>query len=167
MINSRIALSGIVIASLLAVAAAWISEYVFGIVGCDLCVYERVPYFATAALAAYALLARLAPPTQRGIIALCAIVFALSAALAIYHGGLQQHWWSDFGVCEGALPTASTVDSLRAALQNGTLRPPCDEVDWSVFGLSLATLNFIYSAALAFACVTLALWLRPAPGSGE
>jgi disulfide bond formation protein DsbB len=160
--NNRIALGGIVFASLLAVAAAWTGEYVFGIVGCTMCVYERVPYFVTAVLAAYALLDRLAPVAQRRVFAVCGIVFAFSAALAIYHGGLQQHWWADFGVCEGALPTESTVENLRAALRNPTPRPPCDEVDWSMFGLSLASLNLIYSTVLVFACAVFALRLRTA-----
>jgi disulfide bond formation protein DsbB len=147
-------------ASVGALLAAFIAEYVFGIAGCTLCVYQRVPYGLTAALSGVALIARLPPPRLPLIFTACAAVFAIGSVIAIYHVGVQQGLWSEPGVCEAALPDPGAVIDLRSARAT---RPACSEVDWSVMGLSLAALNAMYSAALAAGCVFLAMRVSAGP----
>jgi disulfide bond formation protein DsbB len=138
--------------SLIALATALAAEYVFGVVGCDLCVLERYPYAATAVIAAAACL-RWTPAVLRAAAALCSVLFALGCGLSVYHVGIQQGWWSEIGLCAGALP-ASPIDLRTLTAQQ---RPACDQVDWSILGLSLAALNALYAAALAVAAAVLSV----------
>lgn len=145
--------------SLAALSAALVAEGVLGIRGCDLCLLQRYPYVVTAALAAIAtLLPR--PSMVRLVFAACAAFFALVCGLAVYHAGIQQGWWAEAGLCVGSLPAAPS--DLRALRLEA--RPACDEIDWSVLGLSLAALSAIYAAALAIVATRFALCIVPCGG---
>jgi disulfide bond formation protein DsbB len=107
-----------------------------------------VPYAATGILAILAL----GLPPRSGLraasVALCGAVFLAGAGIAVYHVGVEQHWWASTAACAGALPAEMTVEALRAQL---AVRPPkpCDQVDWTLFGISFAGYNLMASLALA------------------
>ena len=138
----------ILAASVGALAVAYIAEFVFGLKPCILCLYQRVPYAATGILAILAL----GLPPRSGVrtasVALCAAVFLAGAGIAAYHVGVEQHWWAGTAACGGALPAEMTVVDLRARLAAGPLKP-CDEVDWTLFGISFTGYNLMASLALA------------------
>jgi disulfide bond formation protein DsbB len=157
--RARVAPILIASASICALAAALVGEHVFAIVGCALCQYQRIPYGATTAIAVIALVLRPSPARRRILFAACATLFAAGCAIALYQSGMQQGWWDQPGVCEAALPNADALIDLRSARP---ARPACKEIDWSLFGLSLATLNALYSGALAAGCAVL-LWCQPTP----
>lgn len=145
-------------ACLLALAVAFMLERYLGIVGCALCVYQRVPYAVAAACAAIGIVPGGSACWRRGTLGLCAIAFTAGAGLAAYHVGVQQGWWLEPGVCEGSVaPMAGPLD-LRAAVRGEAQLPPCDEIDWTVFGISLAALNAMVSGALVLVC---AIGLKP------
>ena len=88
------------------------------------------------------------------IVGLCAAVFLAGAALAFYHVGVQQHWWGSFAACGAQLATNLTLEDLKAEPSGGAPAvKPCDRVDWTLFGLSLAGYNAIFSLVLGVACV--------------
>ena len=151
-VDLHLVLALILAVSLMALAMALTGELAFGIEPCILCLYERVPWAAAAAVAAAGLLGwagrqRLVP------VALCAALFAAGAALAFYHVGVEEHWWASITGCGGGPVTGITLDDLSpATLAQSTLKP-CDRVDWRVFGLSLAGLNAIASMLASLACV--------------
>jgi disulfide bond formation protein DsbB len=151
-----LALISILILSAGALALAFIAEFAFGIAGCTLCIYQRVPYGVASAVATIAILARASPSTTRLLCTACAVLFAFGCGVAAYHVGVQQGWWTEVGVCEASQPKAMTMADLHSALSRGSGRPACNEVDFSLFGLSLAAMNFIYSAGLAILCGVLA-----------
>ena len=138
----------ILAASVGALAVAYIAEFVFGLEPCILCLYQRVPYAVTGILAILAL----GLPPRSGVraasVALCGAVFLAGAGIAVYHVGVEQHWWAGTAACAGALPAEMTVEALRAQLAT---RPPkpCDQVDWTLFGISFAGYNLMASLALA------------------
>ena len=122
-----------------------------------LCVYQRIPYGTTAALAAAALLV---PGIDRaGVAAVIAGVFAAGAAVAFYHVGVEQHWWRAATACaaQGAMP--ASFDAFRA----GALAPiakPCDAADWTLFGLSITVYNVATSLVLAAAAMVASYQMR-------
>ena len=61
---------------------------------------------------------------------------------------VESGWWQGSQACTGGQPTAATLDQLMTQVQG---KPParCDEVAWSLFGISLAGYNFLISLALA------------------
>jgi disulfide bond formation protein DsbB len=152
--RTRLAPIVIAVASASALAAALVGEHVFAIVGCTLCQYQRLPYAAATAIALLALKVRPSPARGRFLLAACTVMFSAGCAIALYQAGMQQGWWNQPGVCEAALPSADALVDLRSARP---ARPACNEIDWSFLGLSLATLNALYSGALAAGCAALLL----------
>lgn len=151
-------------AALVALSGALVAQYAGGLQPCPLCLYQRVPFAAGAALAILALVST--PRTQSVALALAGAGFVANAGIALYHVGVENHWWAS-AVCGGGPPAIATIEDLRQALT----RPPpkaCDTVDWTLFGISMAGYNIVVSsglAALAFAGWARARRSPPGPNS--
>lgn len=145
----------IALASAALLAAAYISQYGFGLRPCPLCLYQRVPYALNIVFGALAALASLRYPRLVGPILWLAVVsFFADAAIAAFHVGVEQKWWPGLSSCGGALPQNATVEELQAFLsKQGIVR--CDEPAWTLFGISMAGYNFL--AALFLGVFTLCL----------
>ncbi len=143
---TRLAPLIIMMASIAVVGTALLSQYVGGLQPCELCLYERWPYYTVIPLTALAALSS-ERRFVRIVLALAALIFLASSALGAYHVGVEQHWIEGPTACTGDLGQASSPDALLQALQG---RQPvlCDIVQWSFHGLSLAGLNLIVSLAL-------------------
>jgi disulfide bond formation protein DsbB len=69
--------------------------------------------------------------------------------LAIFHTGVELHWWLGTSGCAvEPLNGASSAD-LREALLH-TVTPRCDQIAWTILGFSMTNLNVGLSLALAF-----------------
>jgi disulfide bond formation protein DsbB len=152
---------GLVLAvSIVVLGSALLSQYAGGLQPCILCLYQRVPYVATIALSgsALALIAFSGRPQYaltRGVLAVCAVVFFAGAGIATYHVGVEQGWWLGAASCSGPDLNTMTIDELREhLLQAPVVR--CDEVAWSLLGISMAGYNILTSLALSGGCVWLA-----------
>ncbi|WP_395664941.1 disulfide bond formation protein B [Methylocella sp.] len=141
-------------ALILAVAAATLGgAWIFQALGhapCELCLKQRIPYYAGVPLAALALaLARagLGGAAQAALAAL-ALLFAGSAVFGAYHAGVEWGVWPGPSDCAGPIGRiGSTNDLLRQLQAVKVVR--CDEVTLRVFGLSLAVWNALISLSLA------------------
>ncbi len=146
--SSRVALAIILLASIAVVVTALLSQYAGGLQPCELCLYERWPYYAVIVLAALAL-PRRAPRWHRIALGLAAIIFVASAALGLYHVGVEHHWVAGPSACTGDLAGASSIEALQRALE-GRQPVQCDTPQWSFHGITLAGLDFAASAVLAW-----------------
>ena len=144
--NGRMIPLAILAASVGALGTAYVAEVFFGIEPCALCLYQRVPYAITGVLAVLALSAR-PGAVQVATVGVCGIVFAAGAAIAFYHVGVEQHWWAS-PACGGELAAGLYPADMKAAL-SAPQPKACDEVDWTLFGLSMATYNAVSSLVLA------------------
>jgi disulfide bond formation protein DsbB len=146
------------VASAAVVGAALGSQYLGGLQPCELCLYERWPYYAAIVLAMLGFAVR-GGMVARVAMWLIVLVFVASSCLATYHVGVEQHWIAGPTACTGGIGGASSPDELLKMLQ---ARQPvqCDVVQWSFRGISLAGFNLIASVLL-FA-VSLAMALRGA-----
>ncbi len=148
-------------AALLAVLAL---QYVAEIAPCPLCIWQRYPHLALIALGLIGWRWR-APP----MLALIALVLLGNTGLAAYHLGIEQGWWALPAGCVAG-QGASSVAELRELLAQAP--PTCDQVSFTLLGLSLAAWNGVLCLVLAgYACAALALDRaaragrpRPAPG---
>ena len=138
----------IVLACLGALAFAYIGQYGFGLEPCILCLYERIPYALAAGVAVLAAILPLSTSLRALLVAICGIIFFAGAIPAFYHVGVEQHWWAAITGCGGQPAMDFTVEDLQASLQGLALKP-CDQVDWRLFGISLAGYNGLLSLALA------------------
>ena len=139
----------ILLASAGALAAALTAQYGFGLRPCILCLYQRVPYVVAAILA----LAGLAGPRAwRGhplLLALCGLVFLADTGISSFHVGVEQHWWAGLAACTGeGQAVAGSVEDLKAMLA-GPPPPRCDQIPWSLFGISMAGYDVFATFALA------------------
>ncbi len=139
----------ILLASATILGSALTSQFVFGLQPCALCIYQRWPYVATMLLGAAAFALRRHPGAVRGLLLLAALAFLTDTGIAAFHVGVEQGWWQGSSECTGSgLNAAKTVDELRALLEKAPV-VRCDEVSWSLFGISLAGFNFLASLTLA------------------
>ena len=129
-------------------AGAYISQYGFGLYPCEMCWWQRYPHFAALA---FALLARLRAP-GRLFLWLAAASLAVSGLIGAFHAGVEYGWWEGLTACT-ASPAAAGGDPLEAILNAPLVR--CDQAPWSLFGVSLAGWNFLFSIAAALAIALL------------
>ena len=138
-----------VAASLAALAAALLSQHAGGLEPCPLCLVQRIPYGVNIILGAMAILLIGRGREPVALIALIGGIFALDAAIASYHVGVERGWFAGLAACAGGAETPATVDALKAMLLDQPPAPPCDRVQWSLFGVSMAGYNMLYAASLA------------------
>jgi len=143
--SPRLPTALILAASIAIVGIVLAAQYAGGLTPCELCLYERWPYYA-AIVAAIAGLLGGSPRGMRAILGLCVLIFLAGSALAFYHVGVEQHWFPGPSACTGTI-SADSLDALKAQLM---ARQPvnCDEAAWTFHGLSLAALNLIASLLL-------------------
>ena len=148
------------VASSVAILAALGSQYLGGLHPCELCLWQRIPHGVIIVLALGALL-WFRGKRERTIIAiLVAIAFAFGTAIALYHVGVEQSWIQGSASCVGAsaLNQAQSTVELRKLLMASSL-VRCDEISWTLFGLSIAAWNALTSLLLSIICVVASLRL--------
>ncbi|HWE74346.1 MAG TPA: disulfide bond formation protein B [Stellaceae bacterium] len=136
------------IASAAIVGTALGSQYLGGLDPCELCLLERWPYYIAIIVSAFGFAASGHRAPRRYAMWLIVLLFAVSTCLGAYHVAVEQHWVAGPTACTGGIGGASSPDQLLKMLQ---ARQPvqCDVVQWSIFGISLAGMNFIASIVLA------------------
>ncbi|MCV2865672.1 disulfide bond formation protein B [Albidovulum sediminicola] len=122
----------------------------FGYAPCKLCLWQRWPHAAAIVIAGLGVLI-----THRLLPWLGAVPAATTGAIGVFHAGVEQKWWEGPTTC-----TSGPVGGLSAdELMNQILAAPlirCDEIPWSLFGVSMAGWNALISFALA------AIWVMAA-----
>lgn len=136
----------------LLMAGALGSQYLpslFGGVGlhpCEMCHWQRWPHYAAIAVALVAFVAK--PPMRNVLIALAALAILTSGALGVFHAGVEYRWWAG-PPCSASGAGASLEELMRAPLIR------CDEPQWSMFGISLAGFNALFSIVGGIAILAL------------
>jgi len=70
----------------------------------------------------------------------------LSLAISFYHVGIEQSLFNELGTCKDSLNSGNTKDLLKELNRKGIIS--CKEVGFKIFGLSLASINFIANMGL-------------------
>jgi disulfide bond formation protein DsbB len=137
----------VALASAAILGSAYAFQYWGGYAPCVLCWWQRYAHMGVIALAVLALLP--VGTALRAPLLLAAAAAALAGAgIAGFHVGVEQHWWQGTAACGSTLGPATTIEEMRQRL----LAQPvvrCDEVAWSLFGISMAGYNVVLSLALA------------------
>lgn len=133
-------------------AGAWGSQ-LLGLVPCEMCHWQRWPHYAAVAVAALAF-APLARPVQMLFVLFAAVLIAVSGGIGVFHAGVEYHWWQGITACTAPVGHGDAMDLLNAALRRPLIR--CDAAQWTLFGISLAGFNAIFSLAGAVAIFALA-----------
>jgi disulfide bond formation protein DsbB len=123
-------------------------QHLAGLDPCPLCVRQRYPHGVVIALAGLALLLRWRGMRARVVLGLIGVALLITAMIAIEHVGVEQGLWLGDAGCTGGQAVAPSLADLDKQLQ-GPPPPRCDEAAWTLFGLSLAAYNAVFSLALA------------------
>ena len=124
------------------------SETWLGLAPCELCLWQRWPYWVAAAFAALALvLPRFGAP----LLALAGLAALVSGVLGGFHLGVEQGFWpSPLAGCKAA--TAGGAMSIEDMLKSLAPTPnkPCDAPAFLIPGLpiSMAGMNMGYGLGL-------------------
>ncbi|NQV60015.1 MAG: disulfide bond formation protein B [Alphaproteobacteria bacterium] len=150
LLATKTALFLVPLAAVTALALAFIGQYGFDLQPCVLCIYQRWPFAIATILCLLALTPWLRPAAP-WLLGFAALVLAVNAGIAVYHVGVEQYWWIGSEACVGprsGAGKAQTLAELRAQIM-ATPITRCDEVAFSLFGVSMAGYNVLFSAGLA------------------
>ena len=129
----------------LTLISALIIQYWLGHAPCKLCLYERIPYFLSMLLIIKILFIK---KYEKITFLILSLVFIGSAALAFYHFGIEQGFFSESLACTtGDLSKTLSKEELLQQLKQNNIS--CKDVSFRILGLSLAAINTIFSLALS------------------
>jgi disulfide bond formation protein DsbB len=154
---------GRLIALLLPVAllgGAYAFQYIGGLYPCEMCWWQRYPHAVAILLAALAFTAPAASSRSRTLVLLAAVAIAISGLIGVYHAGVEMKIFEGFTTCTSTAKAASTQELLKQLMKVPLIR--CDQVQWSLFGISMAGWNAIFSLGGAAAIAWLTLTARRA-----
>ena len=129
------------------------SQYIGGLIPCEMCMWQRWPHIAAIVAALVAILLRRNAPMSATFTAVAALALATSGAIGAFHAGVEYKWWEGFTTCSSNV--AAGGDMLAAIMNSPLIR--CDTPQWTLAGISLAGFNAIISLSGA---AVIALLLR-------
>lgn len=121
-----------------------------GYAPCKLCLWQRWPHAAAIAIGALILLTG-----WRGLAWAGALAALTTAALGIYHSGIERGIFAGPDSCTSNGVAGLSPDQLLTQILDAPLIR-CDEVAWSLMGLSMASWNAVLSLVLV------AVWIAAA-----
>ena len=129
----------------LTIISVFIIQYWLGHEPCKLCLYERIPYFLSVLLIAKILFIK---KYEKITLLILFLVFMSSTALAFYHFGIEQGFFSESLACTtGDLSKTLSKEEILELLKQNSIS--CKEVSFRILGLSLAAINTIFSLVLS------------------
>ncbi len=150
--STRIAAGLLALLAAAMLVGAFAFEHIGKLAPCVLCWWQRYAWMGALALAVIALPAS-SSRAGGALLALAAIATLAGAAIAFYHVGVEQAWWA--GTAECGTPFGgemTTEERLKLLLGQPVVR--CDQIAWSMLGLSMAAWNgliALIAGALALA----------------
>ena len=147
-------LSLILIFSIFSILFAFYVEYVLEHKPCNLCLLQRLPYILSIILI---ILVTIFKNLERLLFLFLSLIFLLGSLLALYHVGIERSLISESYICGNGIDTSSTDKTeILNQLENKVIS--CKNVTFTIFGLSLATINTFISAVIA--TITLKIFLK-------
>ena len=130
---------------LLAIISAVIIQYWLGHEPCKLCFYERIPYFLAILLIIKIFFFK---KYEKITLLILSLIFIGSTALAFYHFGIEQGFFNESLVCTAPdLSKTLSKEQLLEQLKQNNIS--CKDVSFRILGMSLTTINTIFSLALS------------------
>jgi disulfide bond formation protein DsbB len=132
--------------SVLVLLSAYFIEYVLNYEACNLCIIGRIPYFLVIIFCSIFFFFK---KFKKMILVLVFVTFISSALIAFYHFGIEQGFFNESLVCQiKGLKQGVSTSELLQELENNKSKS-CKNVEFRVFGLSLATINLFISLSLS------------------
>ena len=144
-IKNKFILNTVLIFSVFALITAYFIQYILNHEPCNLCLIERIPYFAAIILISLIFILN---KFEKIISLIVGLFFIFGAIVSFYHFGIEQGFFSESLVCDlGSNSKAISAQDLLKQLEKETVS--CKDVTFRVLGLSLATFNTIISIIIS------------------
>ena len=151
MLIQNIIFNVILFISVLALVSAYFIEYILDYSACNLCLIERIPYFLVLIIILIGFFLNI---FVKFILIFLGFIFLCATFLSFYHFGIEQGFFEESLVCIANNETnILNKNDLLNELQNTKIS--CKNVEFKLFGLSLATINLIISLVLSVICFRL------------
>ena len=132
----------IFIISIITLSIAFIAEYFFNLIPCDMCLKQRYPYYLIGILATINLFINSNDLIKTLIIKLSIISTAFFGVIySIYHVGIERKFWVGASECSSQ-NTALDIETLSAQIMNMPIIR-CDEPTLLFNLISIAELNVL------------------------
>ena len=139
----KIFYSLIILLCLSSICYAFFVEYILGYKPCILCKYQRAPYILALIIGLFGFL----KPSNPKMCIYVFLTFLISMTLSGYHVGIEQELYKSIFNCSddnlSILEEGKLLESLKM------INPDCRNVNFAVFGVSLATINFVLSFVIS------------------
>ena len=137
----------------LTITSALIIQYWLGHEPCKLCLYQRIPYFLAILLIIKMFFFK---KYEKITLLILILIFVSSAALAFYHFGIEQGFFSESLACTAPdLSKTLSKEQLLEQLKQNNIS--CKDVSFRILGLSFAAINTIFSLVLSVIFIKLFL----------
>lgn len=127
-------------------AGALGSQYIGGLYPCDMCHWQRWPHYAAVPLALLALRTRKTLVLTTLFLSLAMMMILTSGLIGVFHAGVEYGWWPGLTSCSMSAGGGDFMTDVMAAPIVS-----CDQIQWEIFGISLAGFNAIISIGSAIA----------------
>ena len=124
--------------SVVALASALIAEYYFDLQPCAMCLKQREPYYVI--IAGFILVMILKGQDKIWFYVGVQIVSIYGLFYSLWHVGIENKILAGPSSCSGGLNISTNTSSLKEQIISKAVIN-CEEVAWSIFGLSAATMN--------------------------
>ena len=114
---------------------------------CTLCLYQRIPYI----ISIFICFIGFNYHKNFLWLFLLILIFLISIGLSGYHVGIENNIFQEFSGCTNNNLNITNKSELLSSLSE-TL-PNCKDVNFRIFGLSLATINLIVSSLIVMLSV--------------
>ena len=133
----------IILISISTILSALYIEHILSVPACKLCLYQRIPYIFSIIICFFGFFFS----NYKIWIYLLIITFVSSLTVSGYHIGIENSIFPEFSGCRNenlnTTDKAELLKSLKSSLPN------CKDVNFKIFGFSLASINSILSIVLS------------------
>jgi len=150
---NKVILNLILLFSIFALLAAYFIQYILDHEPCNLCLIERIPYILSIIFITFNLIIK---KLEKILLILLSLIFIFATFISFYHFGIEQGFISESFVCNLSSNDNLSKQEILNELNKKVIS--CKDVYFKIFGLSLATINTIFSLTLS--AITFKLFLN-------
>ena len=129
--------------SLMIISGAYTLEFFYNFPPCELCIYQRIPYFFILFICIISFFMQYKNIYFYSIF----FLFFTSFLISFFHSLVERGIVEYSSGCTSSVGNFESIEDLRMHLDSVPLTK-CDEILFSVMGLSLANINTIISLSL-------------------
>ena len=124
--------------SIVALASAFIAEFYFNLAPCEMCLKQREPYYII--IVSFILIAILKWQDRMWFYLGVQLISIYGLFYSIWHVGIENKLLSGPAGCSDGLNITNNASDLKEQILSKPVIN-CEDVAWSIFGLSAATIN--------------------------